>query len=117
MLEELLHLDKDFFLYLNGLGADSWDNFWQFVSNKFSAIPIYVFLLILSYQKYGLKSTMLMLVSVGLLITVSDQLSNLFKYGVGRLRPCHDPDILEVMRLVKSYCGGQFGYFSRRIVF
>lgn len=112
MLEELLHLDKDFFLYLNGLGADSWDNFWQFVSNKFSAIPIYVFLLILSYQKYGLKSTMLMLVSVGLLITVSDQLSNLFKYGVGRLRPCHDPNILEVMRLVKSYCGGKYGYFS-----
>lgn len=112
MLEELLHLDKDVFLYLNGLGTTTWDNFWQFISSKFSAIPIYIFLLLVSYRKYGLKSTMVLLISVGLLITVSDQLSNFFKYGLGRLRPCHDSDVSGIMRLVKSYCGGKYGYFS-----
>ena len=112
MLQELLQLDKDFFIYLNGLGTPQWDNFFQFLSHKLSAIPLYIFLLILAYQKFGFKRTLVLLVSIALLITVTDQLSNFFKYGVARLRPCHDPEIEPIMRLVKSYCGGQFGYFS-----
>lgn len=112
MLQELLQLDKEFFLYLNGLGSPQWDNLFQFISHKFSAIPLYVFLLVVTYKKLGLKRTLLLLVTVTLLITVTDQLSNFFKYGVARLRPCHDPEIASVMRLVKSSCGGQYGYFS-----
>lgn len=112
MLQELLQLDKDFFLYLNGLGSPQWDNFFLFLSHKLSAIPLYLFLLIVTFKKFGLKRTLVLLVSIVLLITVTDQLSNFFKYGVARLRPCHDPEIAPLMRLVKSYCGGQFGYFS-----
>ncbi|TLP80364.1 phosphatase PAP2 family protein [Maribacter sp. ACAM166] len=112
MFQELLQLDKDFFLYLNGLGTPQWDNFFQFISHKLSAIPLYLFLLILTYRKFGLKRTLVLLVSVALLITVTDQFSNFFKYGVARLRPCHDSEIAPIMRLVKSYCGGQYGYFS-----
>lgn len=112
MLEALLQLDKEFFLYLNGFGGKSWDNLFLFMSHKFSALPLYIFLLILTYRKFGLKGTLLVLVTVALMITVTDQLSNFFKYGVGRLRPCHDPEITPVMRLVKSYCGGKFGFFS-----
>ena len=112
MLEELLQLDKQLFLYLNGLGNPSWDNFWQFISNKFSALPLYLFLLILAYRRFGLRKTIVLVVSVAILITISDQLSNLFKYGTTRLRPCHDTTISSIMRLVKSYCGGKYGYFS-----
>jgi len=112
MIETLLEWDHELFLYLNGLGTPSWDTFWQFISHKLSAIPIYLFLLLLSYQKYGLKKTVILIISVALLITVSDQLSNFFKYGLGRLRPCHDPEFMDVMRLVKSRCGGKFSYFS-----
>jgi len=112
MLQELLQYDKDFFLFLNGLGTPQWDNLFQFISHKLSAIPLYLFLLILSFQKFGGKRTLVLLITIALLITVTDQLSNFFKYGVARLRPCHDPEIEPYMRLVKSYCGGQFGYFS-----
>ncbi|MEQ9581831.1 MAG: phosphatase PAP2 family protein, partial [Arenibacter sp.] len=52
------------------------------------------------------------LVAIALLILVTDQLANFFKYGVQRLRPCHDNEINGLMRLVKSSCGGKFGYFS-----
>ena len=52
------------------------------------------------------------MVTVGLMITATDQLANAFKYGFERLRPCHDESISDKMRLVKSYCGGKFGYFS-----
>lgn len=112
MLETLLEQDKELFLYLNGLGTPAWDFFWQYISNKLAAIPIYICLLLLAYQQFGLKKTVLLVLSVVLLITVTDQLSNFFKYGLARLRPCHDPELMDVMRLVKSRCGGRFGYFS-----
>ena len=30
MWEELLHIDKNVFIYLNNLGTPSWDGFWMF---------------------------------------------------------------------------------------
>ncbi|PCJ98338.1 MAG: phosphatase PAP2 family protein [Flavobacteriaceae bacterium] len=112
MWEELVQYDKELFLWLNKLGNPTWDGFWMFVTNKFSSIPIYLGLLLLSYKKLGFKKTLLLLVTIALLITVTDQLSNFFKYGVQRLRPCYNPEITDLMRLVKSSCGGKYGYFS-----
>ncbi len=112
MLETLIEFDKQAFLLLNGMGTESWDGFWLFMTNKLSAIPLYVLLLFFTYRFFGLKKTLLVLVFVALLITATDQLANFFKYGVRRFRPCHNIEINEVMRLVKSYCGGKFGYFS-----
>ena len=112
MLEQLLQYGKDLFLFLNGLGTETWDGFWMFMTNTKSSFPLYVLLLYLSYKSFGWKRTGVILVAVALLITCTDQLSNFFKYGIGRLRPCHDPEVSSVMRLVKRYCGGQFGYFS-----
>ncbi|MGB5821659.1 MAG: phosphatase PAP2 family protein [Saonia sp.] len=112
MLEELIRYDKELFLFLNNLGNTYWDGFWMFITNKWSAIPLYVLLLFLSYRNLGLKRTLLLLVAVALMITVTDQLANFFKNGVQRLRPCYDSGLSGLMRLVKSSCGGRFGYFS-----
>ncbi len=112
MLDQLLQLDKDLFLFLNGIGTETWDGFWMFMTTTRNSAPLYLLLLYLTYRHFGWKKTALVLVFIALLITCTDQLSNFFKYGVGRLRPCHDPEVSGVMRLVKSYCGGQFGYFS-----
>ncbi|NAS29790.1 phosphatase PAP2 family protein [Flavobacteriaceae bacterium R38] len=112
MLEQLIEYDKELFLFLNNLGVAFWDPFWLFMSDKWGAIPLYATLLILSFKKVGWKSTLLILVMVALMITAADQLANAFKYGFERLRPCHDETILDKVRLVKSRCGGKFGYFS-----
>ena len=112
MLEQLIQLDKELFLFLNGLGTESWDSFWLFVTNKWSSIPLYLLLLVLSYKKLQLKRTLLLLIAIALLITATDQLANFFKYGVQRLRPCYDIEVNTLMRLVKNHCGGKFGYFS-----
>lgn len=47
------------------------------------------------------------------LITVCDQSSQLFKYGIGRYRPCriestHQPK----PHLVNEHCGGRYGFYS-----
>jgi undecaprenyl-diphosphatase len=112
MLDSVIQLDKELFLFLNNLGGASWDGFWLFVTNKWSSIPLYLVLAYVAYNVLGLRQTLVLLVAVALLILVTDQLANFFKYGVQRLRPCYDPEVSEVMRLVKSSCGGKYGYFS-----
>ena len=112
MLDELILADQELFLYLNNLGSESWDSFWLAITDKFVSIPVYALLLFLILKYFGIKRTLVILVFVALLITSTDQLANFFKYGVQRLRPCYEEGIFEAMRLVKSSCGGKFGYFS-----
>lgn len=107
--EFLQQLDKDMLLYINQLGTPFWDNFWIFITNKYSSIPLYFILLLMSYRYQGLKKTVWLCLFVVLLITATDQLANVFKYGFERLRPCHEPT-LQGLRVWK--CGGKFGYFS-----
>lgn len=112
-MEQLIQLDKDLFLFLNGLGTPTFDGFWMFITGKWSAIPMYAVLLFLLYKKLGVRHTVLIAALVGVMIACTDQLSNLFKLVLFlRPRPCYDDVILETMRLVKSRCGGPYGYFS-----
>lgn len=113
-METLLQYDKDLFLFLNGLGGTSWDGFWLFITHKWNSIPVYLVLLVLSYRYFGPKATLLLLCVVTLMILCTDQLANLLKNGVQRLRPCFDLDVNEIMRQVRDSCEnrGQFGYFS-----
>ena len=112
MWETLIQNDKELFLFLNQMGSETFDDFWMFITHKFSAIPLYLALLFLSYKKFGLKATLVLVLTVALMITVTNGLADLFKYGVQRLRPCFDPEISDAVRLVKEYCGGKFSYFS-----
>ena len=112
MVDTLVEWDKELFLFLNGMGTETWDGFWLFITHKLSAIPLYALLLFFTYRFLGLKRTLIVLFFVGLLITATDQLANFFKYGVARFRPCHDEDINMLVRLVKKSCGGKYGYFS-----
>lgn len=112
MLDQLISLDQKLFIYLNGLGNESWDAFWMFYTTKFNWIPFYAFLLFLFYKYNQLKPFIITVISIALMITFTDQVTNLFKSGFMRLRPCHEPDVAEVMRLVKAYCGGKHGFFS-----
>ncbi len=112
MLESLLHKDVELLIFLNNLGTVQWDGFWLIITNKFSAIPLYIVLLYFTFKQYGLKKTFIAVLFVVLLITVSDQTSNLFKFGFKRLRPCYDENISHLIRLVKEHCGGLYSYFS-----
>ena len=112
MWEALIEQDQQWFLYLNNLGTPTWDPFWRSLSDKWVALPLYALLLFLAVRQLGWKRTGLFLVFIALLITCTDQLSNFFKYGMQRLRPCHDPALDGMVRLVKASCGGRYGYFS-----
>ena len=112
MLDQLLQLDKDFFIFLNALGNSTWDSFWLVITDKLTFIPLYAVLLFLIYKKLGLKSLLVIILVVAAMITFTDQITNLFKYVIAkRPRPCREEDLQAIMRFVAKGCG-RYGFFS-----
>ena len=81
LIDFLDRLDQELILFLNGLGTPFWDGFWLFITNKWSAIPLYALLCWLCYKKHSLKQFLVIMVCIALMITLTDQLSNLSKYN------------------------------------
>ncbi|MBC2846073.1 phosphatase PAP2 family protein [Winogradskyella flava] len=112
MLEKLLDLDTELFLYLNKLGSSTWDWLWLFITDEFSFVPLYAILLFLIYRKYGVKPLLIMVLVIAAMITFTDQITNLFKDGFMRPRPCRLDSLLdEGMRYIAERCG-KYGFFS-----
>jgi undecaprenyl-diphosphatase len=111
-VEQLIYLDKHIFLYLNNLGNSGWDGFWKFISYKFTWIPFYALLLYLLFRSFGWKKTLMILVLTILMILVSDQMTNILKDCVKRLRPCFDSELEGLFRAIGCERRGQFGFTS-----
>lgn len=111
-MQQIILLDHEIFVYLNNLGNSSWDNFWLFITNKFTWIPLYLVLLIYLFRNTTRKQFLLCVVLITLLIVATDQLANLFKYGLERYRPCHDKTLTGKFRAVDCDHRGRFGFFS-----
>ena len=119
MLEEILRIDTELFLYLNNLGTSSFDAFWSFLSRKEANITVYLsgilfFLKNKGFKSYKIKSLDVFYIFsiVLVMILISDQSANIFKDSFQRLRPCYDELIKDSVRLVKEGCGGKHGFFS-----
>lgn len=111
-MEELFALDQRLFLFLNHMGTPTFDGFWMLMTHKATNISLYLLLALVYLKQTRLKSFLIILLTVALLILITDQVTNLFKYGFERLRPCHEPALAGMVRLVKASCGGLYGYFS-----
>ncbi|MCB0450542.1 MAG: phosphatase PAP2 family protein [Confluentibacter sp.] len=111
MIEQLLQYDTKLFLFLNNLGSPTWDAFWVVVTYRFTFIPLYVFLLYLLYKKYGLKSLLIFVVVIAVMITFTDQITNVFKRAFERTRPCGVNELANNIRFVVGHCG-KYGFFS-----
>lgn len=112
MIAQLAELDTSLFLFLNGLHSPFFDPVMQAFSGNVVWIPLYLFLIYLMIKRHGLKG-LLLLVGVILVVTMADQFSvHLFKNVFERLRPCHNPDIQDLIHLVNGRCGGKFGFVS-----
>lgn len=112
MIDQILQYDTELFIYLNNLGTETWDPFWLAYTSKFNWIPFYALLLYLLYKHVGKKPMLITIVMVALMILVTDQVTNLFKHGFQRMRPCHLAEIADNIRLVRDGCGGRYGFFS-----
>jgi undecaprenyl-diphosphatase len=112
ILDTIQHIDETILLSLQQWGHSSLDLFWQFVSNKWNSVPLYLLIFFLLFKKRPVKEAIFYLLCIGLLITVSDQMANLFKNGFERLRPCHLDTLSNRLRDVGYRCGGLYGFYS-----
>ncbi|KFF19940.1 phosphatase PAP2 family protein [Flavobacterium hydatis] len=110
MLEKILKLDTNLFVYLNGLGSETYDKLWLIITNQVNWIPLFLLLFYFIYKKIGKRQTLFLLLFIAILITCTDQLTNAVKYSVQRLRPCNNPDINSFIRIVQSR--QSFSFFS-----
>ncbi len=112
--------DQDLFLWLNFDGGATLDSIMIFISGKLSWIPYYALILALVSRKYGWKSALLIAVSIGLAVVMSDLIAGIFKHSgplknvwsefPARLRPMHNPEIQDIVHFIKK--GGRFGTVS-----
>ena len=99
-MEELLKLDKELFVFLNGLGSQPFDDFWMIITKQVYWSPLFIGIFYLIQKRVGWKNFGIIIVFLALLITFTDQTTNLFKNGIQRLRPCNDPEIKDFIRIV-----------------
>ena len=79
MLEKLEALDIQLFVFLNGLGSETFDGLWLFITKQVNWTPLFLLLLYIIYKKVGAKQTLFLLLFVAVLIAFTDQTTNLVK--------------------------------------
>lgn len=111
MLEKLVELDRELFVYLNDMQSPFWDPIMVFVSDKYVWVPFYLGLIGYVIWRYKRKSIPMLLLAVLTIVLADSITSGIFKPYFARLRPCHDPTLSETINLVAG-CGGKFGFMS-----
>lgn len=110
-MEYINQIDHRLFQALNGFRIENLDSFMLLISNRFTWIPLYVFLIGAIIYKFKTQSFAII---IGILLSVgaSDYItSGLMKPYFQRLRPCHDSSLIGKIEVVGE-CGGQFGMAS-----
>lgn len=110
MFEKIISLDKKLLVFLNGLGSESFDGLWLIITKQLYWTPFFLLIFYLLYKKIGWKNLFIIIGFIAVLILVCDQTANLFKNSFHRLRPCNDPEIKDIIRVVKS--SPSFSFFS-----
>ncbi|PJR03703.1 phosphatase PAP2 family protein [Avrilella dinanensis] len=110
MWEQIIQWDKDLLVFLNGLGNETWDFFWLYITKQLNWWPLFLVILYLLYRKLPLKQLILLLLTLTLFFVFTDQMTNLVKNTVQRYRPVNDPELTDVIRNVKG--SASWSYFS-----
>ncbi|HEX2920089.1 MAG TPA: phosphatase PAP2 family protein [Bacteroidales bacterium] len=111
MIEQLEHLDQQLFLFFNSLHCSFLDPVMYALSGKLIWVPLYLAILIYLAVR-DKKKFFFFLLFVAFSVILADRGSGIIKNIVERFRPCHEPDIEELVHIVNGYCGGMYGFFS-----
>ncbi len=112
MLEFLKNIDTQLFVFLNGIHSPAWDKIMWWITGTNSWIPMYAIIVGYIIYKFRWKA-IITLIFIALVVTLTDQISvQGFKEVFQRLRPCHNPELKNIVHLVNNKCGGKFGFVS-----
>ncbi len=110
---DLVSLDQQATLAINGSDSLFWDNLMLTVTNTFSWSLLIIMLFWVIFKNNTVKEAFVIILTLGLLIFVADRIcSGWVKPTVARWRPTQDPHIMYLVDVVNNYRGGRFGFFS-----
>ncbi len=109
-MEQLLQFDREILVFLNNLGSQQFDFLWLMITKQAYWSPFFLFLGYLIYKKLGLKNLLIIIVFVAILLTLGNEAVELCKNSVKRLRPCNDPNVQNLIRVVHH--SKSFSFFS-----
>ena len=125
MLEQLLHIDTEILLAINGWHAPWADTLMWIISAKATWIPLYLLLIGLLVWRYRqpaptpikwlqkVPACVVMIVVIALAVGAADFIaSGILKDWVARPRPSRVPELEGVLHLVNGYKSGQYGFVS-----
>ena len=125
MLEQLLHIDTEVLLAINGWHAPWADTLMWIISAKATWIPLYVLLIGLLIWRYRqpvptavkwlqrVPACVVMIVVIALAVGAADFIaSGILKEWVARPRPTRVPELEGVLHLVNGYKSGRYGFVS-----
>lgn len=113
MVESLVSIEKDLFLFLNSLHTDYLDSVMYIISDKWPwIIFILFFLLFMSIgQKRG--EVILFILGIAMVIFLADGISSgIIKELFQRYRPTHHPLTADIVQTVLGQRGGDYGFVS-----
>lgn len=111
LLEQLEMLDKEATLALNTSGGAFTDATMPVFSQVKVWIPLYLVVLGIVIYRMGWKAGLVVILALALNVVCADQLANLVKNAVARLRPCVDPWMTSHgVRVLEG--GGGCGFYS-----
>ena len=117
LLEKLKAVDYNLFEAINGQWHNSFfDVFFPLTREAYTWIPFYFFLLIFAVMNFGIRGwywAFFLICTAGLSDFIS---STLIKEFVFRLRPCHDPLLIDKIRFLVSYCPTSSSFTSSHAV-
>lgn len=109
-LQNILEIDKEFFLSLNSHHNPFWDTIMLMVTRKETWIPFFIIILFFIAKNYRSKALPIVIL-MALAILASDQVSVLLKDSIQRFRPVHDPVIGPLVHNVLRK-GSMYGFVS-----
>lgn len=110
MLDYVIHLDKKLFIFLNNLGSKPFDDIWLLITKQSNWIPFFLILLFILYKKLGTKKLGIAILILAALITFTNEITDVIKFSIQRIRPCNDDTLAGLIRVVKD--SDTFSYFS-----
>lgn len=88
------------------------DQIALFMRESIFHVPLYLFIIFISYQIYG-KKAIWWVIGAFALIACTDLLSSqVIKYTFNRVRPCRDPYMAVHIRFLAKYCGSNPSFTS-----
>ena len=123
--------DTQLLLLINGSHTPLLDYAFWYITSDWTAVGVFIIVAIYlwfnrgriggqgrgrgreSIGTGGTRNYVFFLLSILMMVIISDGIDTyIFKPGVARLRPSHNPQLMDILHLVNNYSGGKYGFYS-----